>query len=328
MVSYTVEKKYHREQIFDLLEEVFPDFSRKARAAAFRVGNITRNGQPVQGDVMARHGDLLQIFVTEDIVGLDLTPNIMYQDENFVVVDKPAGLLSYSNVGELNAVGLVEEYMKARGEYCLDALMVPYLLYPLDKYVSGLLIMAKHEGAFLFLMEALNQRRITIDYICPVVGRAEDAEELMAYHMKGKSQHRVKILHSFKKDAKPIVTRYRMLSVGHSMSLICARPITNAMDQVRAHLASEGLPIVGDDIYGDRRLNRIYRAPYICQWIKTVVFEVGTGHEYAYMNKKAFESQTESFVKSVYDEGLMDIASETESIVKSVNDEGCVEIDI
>ena len=121
------------------------------------------------------------------IWGLDLTPNVVYQDENFVFLDKPAGLPSTSESGENSALDMVEAHMKRRGEYSLEALIVPYLIYPLDKYVSGLLLVAKHEDAYLFLTEALMQRRITRYYICPVVGQAQDKAELMAYHLCDRS---------------------------------------------------------------------------------------------------------------------------------------------
>ncbi len=306
MVSFTVSKQQDGTQLFDLLTDAYPDFSDKAMNLAFKKRFITVNGEDAFGDDTLKQGDVVTVYVPGDILGLDLMPIIVYQDENIIIVDKPAGLLSRSDEGEVNAVDMVEYYMKKRGEYNLDALMVPYLLYPLDEYVSGLLVLAKHEDAYLFLAEALSQRRLSRYYYCVVQGIANESEELMGFHLRDKAGRRAQILEQFKKDSKPIVTRYNLLAKGQTMSLIKARPVTNSLHQVRAHLAYGGLPVLGDDVYGNARFNKKSGAEYICMWLKSLIFEVGTGHSYAYLNGMSFESHKHSFPRCVYEEGLMD----------------------
>lgn len=313
MVSLTVTKQHEGQDLSDLLVEAYPDFSQKAMRAAFKKRFITLNGQDTAGGDVASEGDVVNLYIPGDILGLDLMPTIVYQDENIIIVDKPAGLLSISDTDEVNAVDMVEYYMKKRGEYNLDALMVPYLLYSLDEYVSGLLVMAKHEDAYLFLAEALNQRRITRYFDCVVMGQAQESGELMGYHLREKNAKRVQVLSKFKKDSKPIVTRYQKLAEGETMSLISARPLTNTLHQVRAHLAYGGLPVVGDDVYGNARFNKKSGAEYICLWLKSLVFEVGTGHNYAYLNGLRVESSKQSFPRCVYDQGLMDSVEEEQS---------------
>lgn len=307
MVSITVSKQQDGQALADMLAVAYPDFSPKAMKAAFKNRHITLNGEDAFGDETVKEGDDVAMYLTKDILGLDLTPVIVYQDENIIIVDKPAGLLSRSDENdEVNAVALVEYYMKKRGEYNLDALMVPYLLYPLDEYASGLIIMAKHEDAYLFLAEALNQRRLSRYYICAVQGTADAREDLMGYLLRDKAGRRVQILSQFRKDSKPIVTRYRALAQGETLSLIEARPVTNGMHQIRAHLAYSGLPVLGDEVYGNARFNKRCGADTLSLWLKSLLFEVGTGHSYEYLNGLAFESGMHSFARCVYDEGLMD----------------------
>ncbi len=306
MVSLTVTKEYEGRELFDLLTEAYPDFSQKAKQTSFKKRFITINGKDAAGSEVVNEGDVVELYLPGDILGLDLMPVIVYQDENIIIVDKPAGLLSRSDTGDVNAVDMVEYYMKKRGEFNLDALMVPFLLYPLDEYVSGLLVMAKHEDAYLFLAEAINQRRITRYYHCVVKGQADESGELMGYHLREKNSKRVQILSKFKKESKPIVTRYQKLAQGETISLISARPLTNALHQVRAHLAFGGLPVVGDDVYGNARFNKKNGAEYICMWLKSLVFEVGKGHSYAYLNGRRFESDKHSFPRCAYEQGLME----------------------
>lgn len=306
MVSLTVSKQHEGQELSDLLVDAYPDFSQKALRTAIKKRYITLNGQDAMGSDVVNEGDVVNLYISGDILGLDLMPTIVYQDENIIIVDKPAGLLSRSDSEEVNAVDMVEYYMKKRGEYNLDALMVPYLLYSLDEYVSGLMVMAKHEDAYLFLAEALNQRRISRYYCCAVMGQAEESGELMGYLQREKNAKRVQILNKFKKGSKPIVTRYQKLAQGDTISLINARPLTNTLHQVRAHLADGGLPVLGDDMYGNARFNKKSGAEYICLWLKSLVFEVGTGHSYAYLNGLRVESSKQSFPRCVYDQGLMD----------------------
>lgn len=306
MVSITVSKQQDGQALVDLLVVAYPDFSPKAMKTAFKNRHITLNGEDAFGDETVRESDVVALYLTGDILGLDLMPVIVYQDENIIIVDKPAGLLSRSEDDEVNAVALVEYYMKKRGEYNLDALMVPYLLYPLDEYAGGLIIMAKHEDAYLFLAEALNQRRISRYYVCAVPGAVDARQDLMGYLLRDKTGRRVQILSQFRKDSKPIVTRYRTLAQGETLSLIEARPVTNGMHQVRAHLAYGGLPVLGDEIYGNARFNKRYGADTLNLWLKSLIFEVGTGHSYEYLNGLEFESGRHSFARCVYDEGLMD----------------------
>jgi len=307
MVSQTVRKNHDVIELYDLLEETYPNFHKREIGAAFKTGEITINGGEAYGDDIVKKGDKIGIFIADDLMGIDMTPQIVYQDENFVIVDKPAGLLSFSDIGEPNAVDMVEGFMKKQGEYSHEALMVPYLVYALDEFVSGLLLLAKHEGAYLFLVEALTQRRITRQYICPVKGVAHENVELMAYYLKSRTGKRVRILNKSQKGAKPIVTRYSVLSSSDKMSLLLVKPITNYMHQIRAHLAYDGFPVLGDSIYGDGRDNRKNRADCVSLWLKKVTFEVGKRHEYEYINGRSFESRQQSFPKCVYDEGLMKV---------------------
>jgi RluA family pseudouridine synthase len=307
MIELTVEKERDGAELFDMLIETCPGFAEKTLNIAFKSGIVTLNGQEAFGDDALHAGDIVRVFAPPNILGLDLTPRIVYQDENFVIVDKPAGLLSSSETGEPNAVDMVEAHMKQRGEYSLDALMVPYLIFPLDEYASGLLLLAKHEDAYMFLVEALAQRRIARYYICPVMGQADEKAELMAYHMREKSNRGARILPKTQKDAKPVVTRYQRLAMGDTLSLLRVRPITNALHQIRAHLAYAGLPVLGDDVYGNKRFNRKAGAAHISLWLHKVVFEVGTAHSYAYINGLTLESQEYSFSKCVYDEGLLEL---------------------
>lgn len=305
MISFTVRPEDEGRKILELLAKAYPLACEKTFARACKRGLVTLNGADAAAGDKTKAGDEVCVYLTGDALGVELTLGIVYQDENIVIADKPAGLLSISDDGEPNVLSMTENIMKQRKEYDVSALMVPYMLYPLERHVSGLIIIAKHESVYLFLAQALAQRRITRYFICPTAGRSEENKELLAYHIQNKPKTSVRIAASQTKNAKPIVTRYAKLSSGDGLSLLCVRPITNFLHQIRAHLAFEGLPVIGDSLYGNKSINRRYGADHIALWLNTIVFETGTSHEYAYLNGKTFKSRSHSFPKSVYDAGLL-----------------------
>lgn len=308
MFFFTAEKEHEGIKLYDVLCETYPRFSVKEIKFAFKKGCITINNHKAMPDNKVCEGDTVHIYLPGDVLGVDLIPNIIYQDENLFVVDKPAGLPTISHGEEESVLSIIENQMKQSGEFSIEALMVPYLIYPLDTYVSGLLLIAKHESAYLFLLEALGQRRISRYYICPVKGDSGGQKELIGYHRKDKLGRRAHISLEFKKGFKPIVTRYLKLSQGDDMSLLRVRPVTNGFHQVRAHLAFCGLPVLGDHVYGDKRFNYCFGADYICMWLETMIFEVGSGHGFDYLNGKRFRSLSESFPISAFEQGLFDFS--------------------
>ncbi len=209
MVLLSVPKKQDGRELFDVLIDIYADFPLKAIKHCFKRLLITLNGEDSYGDDIVHEGDEVRIFAPPDVVGIDLEPKIVYQDENIIIADKPAGLPSASQKDEPSVIQFIEKHMKKRGEYHIEALMLPYLVYSLDDYVSGLLLIAKHEEAYLFFIEALAQRRISRYYICPVKGQAKEQDELLGYHLRDKAGKRVMISDGFKKGYKPIVTRYK-----------------------------------------------------------------------------------------------------------------------
>lgn len=305
MISLVAADGDNGKGLIDFISEKYPKADGRVLVSALKKGNITLGGKRANKDDKVQSGDSIRLFLTEDVLGAIPAAEIVYQDENIIIVDKPAGLQSISEGGEPNAIQMVEEEMKKRGEYSLEALIVPYLIYPIEKYASGLLILAKHEDAYLFMAQALSQRRITRYFTCLVTGQAKKQDELLAYHFVDKASKKVRIFSGKHKEAKPIVTRYTVLSSKDNMALLSARPITNYLHQVRAHLAFEGLPVLGDEIYGSKKYNKKYGAGHVALWLKTIVFETGTNNSYAYLNGKKFESLKYSFPKCVYDAGLV-----------------------
>ena len=173
---------------------------------------------------------------------------IVYEDDDLLVVDKPAGMAVHPSPGHSRHT-LVHAVLA----HCPDLSGIggegrPGIVHRLDKDTSGLIIVAKHDAAHLSLARQLKERKVEKTYLALVEGRVEPTQGVIDGPLGRHPRHRKKM--AVVERGREARTRYRLLREVDGRSLVEVRPETGRTHQIRVHLASIGHPVVGDALYG------------------------------------------------------------------------------
>ncbi len=269
-----------------------------------RAGDVRLNGARQIKDVAVRSGDKLEIYVTDALASFTPKPSVMYEDENFIIFNKQAGMscLSDKNDGKPTVYSMAVEYMQSTGEYCIESLNVPYLCHRLDHNTGGLVIVAKNQTYYEYMLEAISERRVKKFYNCVVVGtpRKEHSSE-QAYLIKDAHASKVKIVPTSNLKSLPIMTKYTVLQRGRELSLLEVELVTGRTHQIRAHLSYLGFPLLGDDKYGNRKMNKKHAVKYQVLWATKIIFHVGINNALEYLNGTIIEADEVAFPDVSFD---------------------------
>lgn len=169
---------------------------------------------------------------------------IVYEDEQLIVVDKPAGILVIpSPKGESNTLtDLVNKDLDARGIE-----VNAYPCHRLDRETSGLVVYAKGKSAQQAIMEQFRARTVKKTYIAFVHGAVKKKFDTI----------KTSIYNSNKNRSEPAETRYRVLEPRESYTIVEAEPVTGRTNQIRIHMKSAGHPLVGESVYSFRRDHKL-----------------------------------------------------------------------
>lgn len=223
------------------------------------------NGSPAKLSKKVKEGDRLTVSYAEpeppEISPEDIPLDILYEDDNVIVVNKPRGMVVHPAKGNYSGT-LVQGLM----HYCKDLAknfdsetVRPGIVHRLDKDTTGVVITAKNSAAHEALARQFRNRKTKKRYLAVVKGRPPEQDGRIEKNIERDRTHRKRFMVT-RHGGKRGVTRYRIRRIYDGYSLLMLSPFTGRTHQLRVHMSWIGCPILGDPVYA-RRDKRFPDAP-------------------------------------------------------------------
>ncbi len=254
--SFTFSIDRPGERLDRTLADLLPDFSRAHLQRLIKEGEVTVDGKTVTKPSTRLEKDtVLTIRIPpaepQPLAAEPIPLDIIYQDDEIIVVNKPAGMVVHPAAGHADGT-LVNALLSHAPQLALvRGTRRPGIVHRLDKDTSGLIVVALTERARLALKEQFQDRIVHKSYLALVEGVLSPEEGVIDAPV-GRSKHRRKRM-AVTPDGREAQTEYHTLEVFDQHTLVEAVPRTGRTHQIRVHFASIGHPLAGDQTYGFRK---------------------------------------------------------------------------
>lgn len=239
-----------------------------------RLKRIKVNGKGSKRDVRLETGDILQLYINDEFFdkpneeNLFLTVfkpqlNIVYEDENLLLVDKRPGMSVHADETEKvnTLINHIQAYLYQKREWNpkWENAFAPALCNRIDRNTGGIVIAAKNAETLRIINEKIRAHELEKSYLCITVGRPKWPEgKIEGFLLKDEAKKEVRFFHKPVPGGKTAVTLYRTLESRGGLSLVECRLLTGRTHQIRVSMAEIGCPLLGDGKYGKGDVNRRY----------------------------------------------------------------------
>lgn len=249
------------------LTRQLPDLSRSQLQRLIRSGLVSVNGQPTKPGALVMPGAWVRVRIPAiparspepEPIALD----IVYEDEDLIVINKPAGLIVHPGAGRASGT-LVNALLARYPDLSAGDRERPGIVHRLDRDTSGLLVVARTEPALRDLQQQFKSRRVQKTYLALVQGRPPAPQGIIEAALGRDARHRQRI--AVTPGGRPARTRYQVLLELGDYCLLSVSPETGRTHQIRVHLAWLGMPVVGDQVYGRRDKRLELRRQFLHAW--------------------------------------------------------------
>ena len=280
MKEFIIQKNEENQRFDKYLKKLLPNASTSFLYKMMRKKNIVINKKKVEGNEKLKAGDVVSIFLSDEtfdkfhvnleelkkeydaLKSLNLKGlNIVFEDDEMIVADKPYNMLSQKASGkDLSANEYLLGYMINKGALSFEEFQTfrPSVVNRLDRNTTGLLLFGKTLNALQQLGEGIRERSIEKYYRAIVAGELKEELELKGYLLKDEKTNKVSFHKEQVEGADYIETGVKPLVSKNGLTLVEIHLITGKTHQIRLHLSTIGHPILGDMKYGDEKINKKY----------------------------------------------------------------------
>ena len=318
MKSFLISQNDGGQRVDKFITKAVPLLPKSLMYKYLRTKRIKLNGKKTDIAARLQAGDVLELYINDEFFAQDEKKkhdflsapralDIVYEDENIMILNKKAGVLCHPDDNEYvdTLIARVKRYLYEKGEYDPDAenSFTPSLANRIDRNTGGLVLAAKNAGALRVLNQKIKDREITKKYKCIAIGEMPKKHDILTgYLRKDSDKNKVFISNKPQPDGKIIRTEYTVLGFADGVSLLEVDLLTGRTHQIRAHLAHIGHPLLGDGKYGTNAQNKKlggYKKQCLYSYSLTFGFTTDAG-ALGYLNGKTFETNDVWFEKAFY----------------------------
>ncbi len=254
MKVYTINNELAGNRIDKTLPNLDKNLTRVMSQKLIEQGNVKVNGKNVKTSYKLNENDKVEVEIPEvkevSIEAQDIPVEVLYEDNDIIVVNKPKGLVVHPANGNLDGT-LVNALMKiCKGTLSgIGGEIRPGIVHRLDKDTSGVLIVAKNDKAHLALCEQIKNREVKKTYLALTRGIIKENEATINMPIGRSTTDRKKM--AVVKTGKEAITHFRVLERFEENTLLEINLETGRTHQIRVHLSQIGYPIVGDMVYSN-----------------------------------------------------------------------------
>ena len=242
------------ERLDKYLGSVLPDQSRSWLQKLIKKGAVRVNGKAVKASCRLEAEDQIEIDLQEPeelpIPAEDIPLDILYEDADLLIVNKPKGMVVHPAAGHRTGTLVNAVLYHCRGQLSgINGVLRPGIVHRIDRDTTGALVVCKNDRAHVHVAEQLKEHTITRRYVAVVAGVLREDEGTVDAPI-GRHPADRKRMAAGVKNGKRAVTHYRVLRQMKGHTLIECRLETGRTHQIRVHMASIHHPILGDTVYG------------------------------------------------------------------------------
>ncbi len=315
MKEFTINSNDSGQRIDKFLSKAMPELPKNMMYRLFRKKDIKLNGKRCEISAILSEGDVVRVYVKDEVSAVrthDMSftrasddIQIVFEDDNILVVFKPVGVDSHSNGTSTDdtLIDRVKKYLWAKGEYVPEeeSSFAPALCSRLDRNTAGLVTAAKNAAALREINAAIQSGDLHKIYRCVTVSAPPEREAVAtAYHRKDEDRNIVHISDTPADGYREIRTGWRTIAEKNGLYLLEVTLYTGRTHQIRAHLAHLGAPLLGDGKYGDIRANKRYGVfrQELCAY--ALEFSLPEDSPLAYLNSRRITAPEPDFEKKFH----------------------------
>ena len=317
MREFIINKNDAGQRLDKYITKSFPLLPQSLMYKYIRSKRIKINNKKSEISYRLKENDVVSLYINDeffepvkpkyDFLSAGKSIKIVYEDENVILIDKPAGILSHPDEGNYTdtAITRVKRYLYEKGEYDPENEMsfAPALVNRIDRNTCGIIIGAKNAESLRILNEKLKNREIHKYYLCIAIGKLKNKEGIIkGYLEKNEKQNRVYISDKSTDKTKAIATKYNVLDYKNGLSLVEVELLTGRTHQIRASFSHLGNTLLGDGKYGTNAQNKKfggYKKQFLYSYKLTFDFETDAGI-LNYLNGKSYQVEDVWFKEAFY----------------------------